>query len=93
MPASVRLDPQTEGLIRRLAKQRGQTKSEVIRAAIEELARGAREAEAPSGGRTAYDRVAHVVGIADSGAAGLSEGTGERFRAILVRRPRGRRSG
>lgn len=93
MPTSVRLDPKTEGLIRRLAKQRGRTKSELIRAAIEALARGATDAEARGGSLSAYDRVAHVVGIADSGGAALSERTGERFRAILIKRARGRRSG
>lgn len=92
MPTSVRLDPKTEGMIRRLAKQRGRTKSELIRAAIEALAREATEAEA-RGSLSAYDRVAHVVGIADSGGARLSERTGERFRDILIKRARGRRSG
>ncbi len=93
MPTSVRLHPKTEGLIRRLAKQQGRTKSELIRAAVEALAREAAEAQARSGGLSAYDRVAHVVGIADSGGAGLSERTGERFREILMKRARGRRSG
>ena len=93
MPTSVRLDPKTEALIRRLAKQRGQTKSELIRAAIEALAREAAATQARSGGLTTYDRIAHVVGIADSGGAGLSERTGERFRDLLVKRARGGRSG
>ena len=85
MPTSVRLDVRTEGLLRRLAKQRGCTKSELIRAALEALAREAAEAEARGAVQSAYDRVAHVVGIADSGGANLSERTGEQFRELLKR--------
>lgn len=93
MPTSVRLDARTEGLLRRLAKRWGRTKSEVIRSAIEALAREAAEAEARTDGLTAYDRLADVVGIADSGGAGLSERTGEGFRDLLIKRARARRSG
>lgn len=95
MPTSVRLDPQTERVIRRLAKQRGQNKSEVIRTAIEALARET-AAASPRTGRaapSAYDRLAHVIGVADSGGQALSERTGERFRDLLITRARARRSG
>ncbi|HYL22311.1 MAG TPA: ribbon-helix-helix protein, CopG family [Gemmatimonadales bacterium] len=92
MPTSVRLDPRTEGLIRRLAKRQGRTKSQLIRAAIDALARDAAEAEARAGRLSAYNRIAHIIGIADSGGAGLSERTGERFRDLLTKRTRGRRS-
>jgi len=92
MPTSVRLDARTQGLIGRLAKRRGQTKSELIRSALEALVREAAEAEARTSGVTAYDRVAHVIGVADSGGARLSERTGERFRDLLIKRARGRRS-
>jgi Arc/MetJ-type ribon-helix-helix transcriptional regulator len=93
MPTSVRLDARTESLIRRLAKRDGRTKSELIRAAIESLAREAAEAEARGPALSTYDRVAHIVGIADSGGANLSERTGEQFRDLLVRRTRGRHPG
>jgi hypothetical protein len=90
MPTSVRLDARTLGLIKRLAKRRGQTQSELIRAAVEALA-GAAEAEVRTSGLSAYDRVAHVVGIADSGGLRLSERTSEQFRDLLIARARGRR--
>jgi predicted DNA-binding protein len=93
MPTSVRLDARTESLIRRLAKRHGRTKSELIREAIESLAREAAEAEAPGAALSAYDRVAHVIGIADSGGANLSERTGDQFRDLLIRRARGRHPG
>ena len=38
MPTSIRLDPRAERLLRQLARQRRQTKSEVIRAAIDAMA-------------------------------------------------------
>lgn len=78
--------------MRRLAKRRGQTKSELIRAAIEALAREAADARPPGSAPPAYDRIAHIVGVADSAGAALSEGTGERFRDLLTKRPRARRS-
>jgi predicted DNA-binding protein len=93
MPTSVRLDARTESLLRRLAKRHGRTKSELIRAAIESFAREAADAEARGAAVSAYDRVAHVVGIADSGGANLSERTGEQLRDLLVRRARGRHPG
>ncbi len=34
MPTTVRLDPETESLIKRLAKKTGRTKSQIIRDAI-----------------------------------------------------------
>lgn len=92
MPTSVRLDARTQSLIARLAKRRGQTKSELIRTALETLAREAGAAETQSGGQSAYDRMAHVVGIVDSGGAGLSERTGERFRDLVMKQARDRRS-
>lgn len=92
MPTSVRLDPAAERLLRRLAARRGQTKSEVIRDAIRLLAQERGPAEPRRARQTAYDRMAHVVGVADSGGAGLSERTGERFRDLLVERTRVRRS-
>lgn len=90
MPTSIRLDPHDARLLRRLAKERGQTQSEVVRAAIQTLAREAEEARARSGRVSTYDRLAHVVGIADSGGAGLSDDTGTRFRRLLVERARDR---
>jgi Arc/MetJ-type ribon-helix-helix transcriptional regulator len=80
MSTTVRLDARTEGLIRRLARTRGQSKSEVIRSAIRRLA----EAEGPPApGRTVGERIAHLIGIGDSGGARLSERTGDKVRALL----------
>ena len=92
MPTSIRLDPRAERLLKRLARQRSQNRSEVVRAAIQLLAETAEEAHAGSGRATVYDQMEHVLGIADSGGAALSTRTGEQFRQVLVKRARERRS-
>jgi hypothetical protein len=90
MPMSVRLDARTERLLNRLARAKGQTKSEVVRDAIERLAREEASDKAASG---PYEAIAHLIGCADSGGAGLSERTGEKFRTLLRERRRARRAG
>ena len=89
MPLSVRLDAKTERLVNRLARTRGQTKSEVIREAIVDLAQ--RDVIGKEG-RRPYDAVAHLIGCVDSGGAKLSEKTGERFIALVRDKARARRS-
>jgi len=88
MPLSVRLDPPTEKLVKRLAKKRGQTKSEVIREAIGFLA----QEERGKDGKRPYDLIAHLIGCVDSGGARLSERTGEKFAELLREKARARRS-
>ena len=88
MPTTVRLDPQTESLVMRLARKKGLTKSQVIRDAIHRLADaegGAKPAE------TMADAIAHLIGCGDSGGARLSERTGDKFRDVLLARRRERR--
>ena len=90
--ATVRLDTDLEATLERLAKQRGQTKSDVIRDAIEHLARKPETGEA-----SALETLRPFVGVADSGGRQLSRRTGERFRELLEERrragrPDGRRS-
>ncbi len=85
MPTSVRLDPKTESLLSALARKTGKTKSQVIRQAIERLARSETSGHEP---RTAYDALAHVIGCARGGPRDLSERTGEKVRAILAARRR-----
>jgi len=91
MPTSIRLDAQAARLLRQLARQRGETRSAVVRAAIHALASKEGNAGADADSATAYDRLAHVIGVADSGGRGLSTDTGERFRTMLQKEPRVRR--
>jgi Arc/MetJ-type ribon-helix-helix transcriptional regulator len=85
MPTSVRLDQKTESLVRRLARERAQTKSEVIREALVALARSE---DRTRRGKTLYDSIAHVVGSVKGLPPDLSERTGEKFRALLRARKR-----
>ncbi len=84
---TVRLDTELETTLERLARQRGQTKSDVIRDAIEHLAR-----EQEASGGTALERLRPFIGIADSGGRQLSRQTGRRFREMLEERRRAGRS-
>jgi hypothetical protein len=86
MPVSVRLDAKTEGLVNRLAKQRGQTKSAVIREAIKFFT----SSSGNGGGKPIrpYEAIAHLLGCARGGPPDLSEQTGRKFRKLLLERQR-----
>lgn len=89
MLLSVRLKGKTEMRINRLARRRGQTKSEVIRDAIDALDA---QDQASATKQRPYDLVKHLIGCIDSGGARLSEKTGERFSRMLKEKGRARRS-
>ena len=82
MPTSVRLDRKTEKLLEKLARSRSQSKSEVIREAIEVLAAEARRA----GEGNFLETVSDLVGCVHGGPEDLSEHTGKRFRELLTRK-------
>jgi Arc/MetJ-type ribon-helix-helix transcriptional regulator len=85
--ATVRLDVNTETILKRLTLQRGQSKSEVIRDAISRLA------EQPGERVSALQRLRPFVGLVDSGGRQLSERTGRKLRELLERKRRARRPG
>lgn len=85
MPTTVRLDTKTEGLLLRLSKTSGRTKSQVIRDAIYRLAQ-AEGALADS--VRPYDAIAHLIGRVKNGPPDLSERTGEKVRKMLAERTR-----
>lgn len=80
---TVRLDTELETTLERLARQRGQTKSDVIRDAIEHLAQ-----EQEAGEVSALERLRPFVGLVDSGGRQLSRRTGQRFRERLEEKRR-----
>jgi len=84
--ASVRLDTFSEVTLNRLAEQRGQTWTEILREALRRLAEDEME---PS----AYDRLRPFIGCSDSGGQQLSERTGTRLRELLEEKQRARSSG
>jgi hypothetical protein len=85
MPVSVRLDAKTEGLVNRLAKQRGQTKSAVIREAIKFFTSSGNGGKNPV---RPYEAIVHLLGCAQGGPPDLSEQTGQKFRKLLLERQR-----
>lgn len=87
MTTSVRMDAETERLLEDLARERGSTKSEIVREAVRLAARRrprARVAERP------YDAFRGVIGSVRGGPPDLSERTGARFRQLLLDRKRKR---
>ena len=88
MTTSVRMDSETERLLDNLARERGSTKSDVVREAVRSAAqkqRRPRRAERP------YDAFRGVVGSVRGGPPDLSERTGELFRQLLLN-PKRKRS-
>ena len=83
MGTSVRLPARLERLVSRVAKERGSTKSEVIRSVLTVLEH---EGRAPHARPTPYEAMKHLIGCASGGPPDLSEKTGKKFRAMLVRR-------
>ena len=83
MGTSVRLPARLERLVARVAKQRGETKSEVIRSVLTALEKGGLPPLARS---TPYDAMKHLLGCASGGPPDLSAQTGKKFRTLLLRR-------
>jgi predicted DNA-binding protein len=87
MPFSLRLDPETEARIRRLARATGRSRSAVVREAVARY--GARPASAGRA-QSALDRVRPFAGVVTTNRQ-YSTDTHAKFRALLRRR-RERRS-
>ena len=78
---SIRLDDETESLLRRLARSRGQTRSALMRDAVAVLAE--RESAGVDPLRRPYEAMSHLIGCVRGGPSDLSTRTGERFRRLL----------
>lgn len=83
MGTSVRLPARLERLVSRIAKERGATKSEVIRSVLTVLEHESRAAHVRP---TPYEAMKHLIGCASGGPTDLSSETGKKFRAMLRRR-------
>jgi len=90
MPFSLRLDPETEARIRRLAQATGRSKSAVVREAMAQYAPD--QPAATEGPQSVLERLGAVVGSVSTGGAHLSSDTHAKYRASLARRHSGRRS-
>lgn len=89
MPTSVRLDADTEALLRRLARERGSSKSDVIRDALHELASGTGVAESAG----PYALVADLLGIDKRPQTARARDHKQVFRDSLSRRQHARHTG
>lgn len=85
MPTSVRLDTETEDLLRSLAQRSGRTKSDILR---EALARLAADQEMTSENENLYSLVADLVGVAEGGPRNLARQHKRAFREALRKKHR-----
>ena len=83
MPFSVRLDLETERLIARLARERGLSRSHVVREAVAVYGAAADE------GASVHERFKRAIGMVDSGGRQLSTQSGRKVKAILEAKRRG----
>lgn len=85
MPTSVRLDPETEALLNRLAQTHRRTKSDILREALRRLAQDKQINEVDNG---PYALVADLVGIAQGGPDDLARHHKQAFRDLLASKQR-----
>lgn len=85
MTLTVRLDPDADARLRRLARRKRLTKSEVVREALRAL-----ETREDGSGKeiSPYDVIKPYIGIIKGGPTDLSVRTGEKFRLLLEQRRR-----
>lgn len=76
---SVRIDPDEGRLLRRIARRRRTSISEVVRDAVSDLAE--KEEKKPV---RPYDQIADLIGSVEGLRPDLSERTGDRFHQMLV---------
>ena len=87
---SIRLDPETDAAIARMARKGRRTKSAVVREAIAVYQR--EQASTAVRPKTVFDAMAPFIGITDSGGSRRSENTGTAFRTLVAEKARARRS-
>jgi len=86
MAMSVRLDPETEALVRRISRSSRRSHSEVIRDAIRRMA-----TEIPvASPDTVYDQIVDIIGVARGGRRHYAGRSEEVLRAVFARKRRRR---
>ena len=89
MVLSVRLDARAAALVEHMARQRGATKSDVVREALAVLVERERSLDSRT---SSFSNIVPLIGCYDSGGKRLSEKTGLKFAAILQEKRRARRA-
>jgi Arc/MetJ-type ribon-helix-helix transcriptional regulator len=90
MALTVRLTPKTERTLNALARHRRQTRSDVVREAIEHYASAMTEDDPRE--QRPFDRWADVIGTVRTGGRNPEKTTGELFTELVVSKARARRS-
>jgi predicted DNA-binding protein len=90
MSLTVRLTPRTERALNALARRRRQTRSDVVREAIEHYTSAAGDGDV--GEPRPYHLWADVIGVVRVGGRNPEKTTGELFSDLVVRKARARRS-
>ena len=88
MPLTVRLTAKTERTLDAMARRRRQTRSDVVREAIERYAAGS---DGKTGDRGPFPQWADVIGIVRIGGRDRQKTTGERFTELVKQKVRARR--
>ena len=89
MPLTVRLTAKTERALNALARRRRQTRSDVVREAIEHYTSATTDNDTPE--RGPYQLWADVIGAVRIGGRNPAKTTGELFTDVVVRKARARR--
>jgi Arc/MetJ-type ribon-helix-helix transcriptional regulator len=89
MPMTVRLSARTERAVNALARRRRQTRSDVVRDALDHYT----ATNAAAGRGRPYDAWLDVIGVVSAGTRDRGRTTGERFAAIVREKARARRAG
>ncbi len=89
MALTVRLTPKTERALNAMAKRRRQTRSDIVREAIEQYTTGA---DSETQERRPYHQWVDVIGVVSTGRKDAEKTTGELFTDLVIRKARARRS-
>jgi hypothetical protein len=90
VPFSIRLEQDMVNQLTGIAVRSHRRVSDVVKEALEIYVAG--HAQDPSAGKTAYDRMAHLIGCVDGGGVTRSVDTGKLVSAMLKERDRARRA-
>jgi Ribbon-helix-helix protein, copG family len=90
MPLTVRLTAKTERVLNSLARRRRQTRSDVVREAIEHYTSATIDDDTRD--RGPYHQWADVIGAVRIGGRNPGKTTGELFTAVVVRKARAGRN-
>jgi hypothetical protein len=90
LPFSIRLDPETEAIIRRLSAGTARSKSQVVREAVAHYA--AERHMAIAAEQSTFARLKPFLGTISTGGANYSKDTHRRYRDLITLKHRARRS-